>query len=603
MGILLSCQSISKSYSERPLFSDISLGIEEGQRIGLIGPNGAGKSTLMKILVGDVEPDRGEVIRRRQLRVTYVPQQEQFDDNATIVQLISQAAASMPFEQHEREAAIDSTIKKFGFADKDADVRSLSGGWRKRLALACAFAQKPELLLVDEPTNHLDLQSILWLEETLKSADFAYALVTHDRAFLENIANRIIEINPTYSQGFLSVNGKYSDFLLKREEELTAQQHLQQAIASQVRREVAWLQRGARARQTKSSARIKEAGKLMEDLSEVKQRNALATAQIEVGFDASGRKTKELFVAKEIAKAYGETQLFSKLDVKLTSNFKLGLVGRNGSGKSTLLRIIIGQLQPDAGTIKRADQLKVVWFDQNRAQLDQSLTLAQSLWPVGDMVPYRGRSLHVATWAKKFLFKTDQLHLPISYLSGGEQARILIAQLMTQTADILILDEPTNDLDVPSIELLEESLIDFPGAVVLVTHDRMMLDTVSSQILALDGTGAAAYFSDYEQLESVADQFLADKRESIKGSASKANRDTKKRSGLSTAEKRELAAMPEKIEEMEKQISKLQSEMENPKISSNYAKLQELMKEQQQKREALEALFTRWEELEARSAE
>ncbi|MGH9552249.1 MAG: ATP-binding cassette domain-containing protein, partial [Terriglobales bacterium] len=304
MGILVSCQSISKKYSQRSLFRDISFGIEDGQRIGLLGPNGSGKSTLLKILAGTTEPDTGEVVRKRQLRVAHVPQQEQFDDHTTVLQVISAAAAQQPFEDHERDASIDSTLARFKFPDKDAPVATLSGGWKKRLALACGFVQKPELLLVDEPTNHLDLQTIIWLEELFRSSNISYVLVSHDRAFLEGVSNRIIELNPTYPQGFLSVKGNYSEFLMKREEELTAQQNLEQALASQVRREIAWLQRGARARQTKSRARIKDAGKLIDELSEVKQRNVLASAQIDLGFDASGRKTKELFVAKEISKSF-----------------------------------------------------------------------------------------------------------------------------------------------------------------------------------------------------------------------------------------------------------------------------------------------------------
>jgi ATP-binding cassette subfamily F protein uup len=603
MGILVSCQSISKSYSSRALFTGISFGIEEGQKIGLIGPNGAGKSTLLKIIASMVEPDAGSVVSRRLLRVAYVPQVETFELEKTIFQLVRDSALEVPFEDYEREASIDSTLAKFKFPDREAEVQAISGGWRKKLALACALVQQPELLLMDEPTNHLDLQSVLWLESLLRGTNIAFILVSHDRAFLEEVTNRTIELNPTYPQGFISVNGPYSDFLAAKQEQLTAQQNLEQSLASKVRREIAWLQRGARARQTKSRGRIKDAGKLIEEFGEVKTRNALSNAQIEVGFDASGRKTKELLVAKGISKSFSSQKLISNLSLLLTSNFKLGLVGRNGSGKTTLLKMIVGDAEPDAGTIKRADGLKIVWFDQNRAQLDQTKTLRESLCPIGDTVNYRGRSLHVATWAQKFLFRTDQLNIQISYLSGGEQARILLANLMTKQADILILDEPTNDLDIPSLEVLEDSLVDFPGAVVLVTHDRMMLDTVSQQILALDGRGSASFFADYQQFSDNADQFIADPGEKSKAEIKAAARAAKARNGLSTAEKQELTTISEKIAEAEKVVATLQREMEDPRNASNYPKLQDLMSKRDEARQHVDAIFARWQALEARASQ
>ena len=608
MGILVSCQSISKTYSSRPLFQGISFGIEDGQKVGLIGPNGAGKSTLLKILAGAVEPDEGSVVSRRNLRPAYVSQKEDFNDEKTVLEILTETAQTLPFTDYERDAALDSTLAKINFPDENAKAGSLSGGWRKRLALACALTKQPELLLLDEPTNHLDLQGVLWLEKMLSSLQAPFVLVSHDRAFLESVTNRIIELNPTYPQGFISVNGAYSQFLVAREEQLSQQRNLEQALASKARREIAWLQRGARARQTKSRGRIKEAGKLFEELSDVKQRNAMATAQMEIGFDATGIKRKELLIAKDLEKSFGEKKLFSKLSLTLASRFKLGLVGRNGSGKSTLLRLLIGDLAADAGTIKRSEDLKIVWFDQSREQLDQSKTLSQALASSGDTVVYRGKTLHVSTWAKKFLFDTSQLHLQISYLSGGEQARILIANLMLKPADILILDEPTNDLDIASLEVLEESLMDFPGAVILVTHDRMMLDTVSDQIMAFDGNGGVRFFADYEQFESVLGEFQeeppVESRPVPRATQNKPGKaGTSQRSGLSTSEKRELDSLPDKVEKTEKEIERIQSEMHKPDVSSNYPKLQEMIKQHEAATQTLENHFKRWQELEARAGE
>jgi ABC transport system ATP-binding/permease protein len=601
MSILISCQSIGKSYSSRPLFSGITFGIEEDEKLGLIGPNGSGKSTLLKILSGIVEPDEGTVVSRKRLRVTYVPQYESFPVDQSVSTIVEQSSLLVPFEEHERAASVDSTLARIGFPDKHAKAESLSGGWRKRLALACALVQQPELLLIDEPTNHLDLEGILWLENILKTSRFSYVVVSHDRAFLEAISNRTIELNPTYPQGFISVKGAYSQFLVARSEQLNAQAHLQQALASKVRREIAWLQRGARARQTKARGRIQEAGKLIDELAEVKQRNSMNSA-MEINFDASGRKSKELIVAKAMNKSFGKRLLLSNLSFVLSPGIKLGLVGRNGSGKTTLLRLIIGELEPDAGTIKRAPELKIVWFDQNREQLDQSKTLRQSLTAESDHVLYRGRKTHIVGWSQKFLFRPDQLDMPISYMSGGEQARILIANLMLKSADILILDEPTNDLDIPSLEVLEESLEDFPGAVILVSHDRMMLDSVSTQILALDGNGGGEFFADYEQCEEAFERFLPAEESKAPPQEKKQTR-AKPRVSLSTAEKRELASLPEKIEQSEAQIAALEKEMEKPHVASNYVRLHELIDQKAVAQGDLEKLFSRWQELESKSSE
>ncbi|MBA3993945.1 MAG: ABC transporter ATP-binding protein [Cyanobacteria bacterium DS2.3.42] len=602
MGILVSCQTISKSYSSRPLFKDISFGIEDRERIGLIGPNGAGKSTLLKILAGEVEPDNGAVVSRRQLRISFLTQEQSFEPDDTVEEIVTAAAQEVEFEDYERAASVDSTLADIGFPDRNAPAVSLSGGWRKRLAIACVLAQQPELLFMDEPTNHLDLEGILWLETLLKKSSFAYVLVSHDRAFLETVANRVIELNPTYPQGFISVKGNYSLFLEAKEQQVEAQVSQQQALASKARREIAWLQRGARARQTKSRGRIKDAGELFEQLADVKQRNALTTP-VELGFDSSGRKTKELLSLKSISKSIGGRLLLSDFDLVVSPGTKLGVAGRNGSGKTTLLRIIAGDLEPDSGIVKRADELKVVWFDQSREQLDQTKTLKDSLSHQGETVMYRGRSTHIVSWAKKFLFRPDQLNMPISYLSGGEQARILIANLMLKTADILILDEPTNDLDIPSLEVLEESLEDFPGAVILVTHDRLMLDSVSKYILALNGKGKAEFFVDFEQYEQASEEFgLQEEAKPAKPpKQSKQEKPAVKvRSSLTTAESRELERLPEKIEKMEAALKVIQDDLHKPEHAANYGKLQDLMKQQEKTQKELEQLFKSWEELEAK---
>ncbi|MBX9687874.1 MAG: ABC-F family ATP-binding cassette domain-containing protein [Candidatus Obscuribacterales bacterium] len=597
MSSLLHCQKISKSYRSRPLFENLSLAIEEGERVGIVGPNGAGKSTFMKIICSQVMPDDGKLTMKKDLRISYLAQEDEFEE-LEVVDVLRNAVKELHLEEHEAENRVEKQLTQFAFTEAKQKVETLSGGWKKRLAIARELIKEPDLLLLDEPTNHLDLDGVIWLEKLLMQARFSVMLISHDRQFLENVATRIVEINPGYEEGCLSVKGSYSDFLIAREEYFVSQAHLEQALASKVRREIAWLQRGARARQTKSSARIKDAGELMENLAEIKTRNSQNT-KIDIDFDATGRKTKELVLAKGISKSLGSRLLFKNLDLTLRPGTRIGLIGANGSGKTTLLKIISDQLKPDTGTIKRADALKIVWFDQNREQLDQSLTLWKSLCPEGDSVVYRDRSIHVSTWARRFQFKPDQLHLPISYLSGGEQARILIANLMKQAADLLILDEPTNNLDLPSLEVLEESLLEFPGAVILVTHDRFMIHEVPNLILALDGNGGCKYFADYSQWENSLQEEERAAREKGKGSS---ETQKSRRSGLSTSEKKELLEIADRIELAELELAGLERQMEDPSIGSNHDRLMEMQAKVDQARAGVEKLYRRWEDLELRQA-
>ncbi len=600
MGILINCQSVSKTYSARPLFNDISFSIEDEQHLGLIGRNGSGKSTLLRILAGLVEPDKGTVVKRKNLRLVFLGQQDTFPEGQTVLQLIEAAVAELPFVQHEREASIHSITAEMGFPDLEATAQSLSGGWRKRLSIACALAQRPELLFLDEPTNHLDLQGVLWLERLLKECDFSFILVSHDRAFLENVTNRMIEINANYPEGFLSCQGNYSSFLMEREVKLAAQLNLEQSLKSQVRREIAWLQRGARARQTKARGRIQQAGKLIGELADVKERNASSTARVDLAFEASGRKTKELVSLKSVSKSFSNRQLFSNLDLLISSRLRLGLLGANGTGKTTLLKIITGKIEPDMGSVKRADNLKIVWFEQDRETLDLKKTLAQTLSPTGDTITYQGKLLHVSTWAKKFLFRLDQLHMPISYLSGGEQARLHIANLMIKPADVLILDEPTNDLDIASLEVLEESLLEFSGAVIIVTHDRMLLGSIASQILALNGKGQAEFFAGYDQFEEA--NIFSDKQPKAKRQA-KPTASPEKAISFSTKEKRELDEIADLVEQAESLVAAIESDMNKPEIASDHAELQELCQRHKAARDKMELLYRRWEELELKAAD
>ena len=606
MTPLLSAQGVSKAFSARPLFQNISLGINEGERIGVIGPNGSGKSTLMKILAGRDTPDSGVVSARRRLRIGYVAQEDDFAPESTVAQILAAALVDLPLDPTERELQITLTLTKVGFSDRDQRAAALSGGWRKRLAIAREIIRDPELLLLDEPTNHLDLEGILWLEELLNTAPFACLLVSHDRFFLERVATRLIELNKAYPEGYLSADGAYSDFLEKKEAFLDAQQQRQRALTGQVKREVDWLRRGAPARTTKAKGRIESAGNLINELAEVKFRNA-QNRSADIDFSATNRKTKELLVAKDLKKCVGPRLLFDEVNFVLTPGGRLGLLGPNGSGKTTLLKVISDALPADGGSVTRADGLRVVLFDQNREQLDRKVSLRNALSPNSDNVTFNGGSMHVTAWARRFLFHSEQMDMPVSSLSGGEQARVLIARLMLRPADLLILDEPTNDLDIPTLEVLEQSLLEFPGALVLVTHDRYLLDRVSTTLLALDGKGGAGFYADYAQWEAKQEEKTENRKQKTEEASRPSGADAqpkiqnpKSKIRLSTAEQRELQNMEATIMAAEERVSELQTRMQQPEIVADYQKLKAVMDFVAEAEQKVAALYVRWEELEAR---
>jgi ATP-binding cassette subfamily F protein uup len=596
--LLLSVDAVTKGYGARPLFDKLSFGIFEGDRAGLIGPNGSGKSTLLRILAGFEEPDGGIRSLRRGIRMGYVPQDPTFPVGANVEEVLLQTMVDVPGEEFEKLTRVGVTLGKVGFDDPEQPVEILSGGWRKRLAIARELAREPDVLLMDEPTNHLDVDGILWLEDLLQSEPLAYLVVSHDRWFLENVAGRMLELDPRYPDGILQATGTYTDFLEKRDEVLRNQAEYQTSLANKVRREVEWLRRGAKARTTKAKGRIQEANRLIAELTELRERTgAAAEARAGIDFNASDRKTKKLLVAEGLSKSFGARKIVQGLDLKLTPGTRLGLIGPNGSGKTTLLSLLDGTLEPDAGTIQQAEWLKTVRFEQNRDTLDRTATLRRALAPEGDTVLYQGRPIHVAAWAKRFLFHTDQLDTPVSRLSGGEQARILIARLMLQPADLLILDEPTNDLDIPTLEVLEESLMEFPGALVLVTHDRFLLESVSSVVLALDGRGGATFFADYTQWEAARSVAPSPKPSASKPVAAPAKpaKDAKR---LTYKEQKEWEQMEAKILETEDRLAAAQAAVEDPAVASDPKALQERCAVLEIARKDVERLYARWAQLE-----
>jgi len=596
MGVLLSVSGMGRRFGTRVLFENLSLSLAEGDRTGLIGPNGSGKTTLLEILAGNEQPDSGTRALRKQTRLAYVPQDSLFAPGDTVGSVLNAALADLPLEAEEKLAALQLMLGRAAFKDAAALASSLSGGWKKRLAIAAALISSPDVLLLDEPTNHLDLEGILWLETAIEAAR-ASLVVTHDRYFLERVATQMVEVNRVYPQGAFQVSGNYSEFLEKREDFLEAQAKQQDALATKVRREIEWLRRGPKARTGKSRARIDSAGRLIDEFSAVSARSRMGTAQID--FTASDRKTKRLIETEGIAKTLGGRRLFENLNLVLSPGVRIGLVGANGSGKTTLLKILEGSVQPDEGTIQRADQVRVVSFAQDRgAHLDPDLSLRRTLCPEGDMVIYRGRTIHVAGWAKRFLFRDDQLDMPVSRLSGGERARVMIARLMLTTADVLLLDEPTNDLDIPTLEVLEDSLLDFPGALALVSHDRYLLDRVSTMVIGLNGGNTpeeAGIFADYSQWEAFRNA-PPPERPAVKESSPATLSDEPKRK-LSYLLQREWDAMEEKILAAEQELAERQLELQS--FASDAQRVAEAYEKMQAAQRRVEELYARWAELEA----
>ena len=589
----MNAKELTKAFGSAPLFDDISFTCEEGERIGLIGPNGSGKSTLLKILAGDLLPDSGEVAFRKKARMAYVAQDSVYAPGETIRERMERALALSPIPHDEHEANLVRTLGRAGFEDFSAEATQLSGGWRKRLAIAEALALNPDVLLLDEPTNHLDLAGIEWLEQLLINSPFASIVISHDRYFLENVATAMAELNRAYPNGILRVNGNYSTFLEKKGEFLHAQSKRQEALENIVRREMEWLRRGAKARTTKSKARIDKANQLIDELSDLNARTRTATANID--FTATDRKTKRLLVLEGLRCELGGRTLLHSLDFVFTHGTRVGLVGANGSGKTTLLRLLQGLIPPAAGTVTKAEGLRIVYFDQNRP-LDPEVSLRRALAPDADSVVYRDRVIHVNAWAARFLFTQEQLGQPVGRLSGGERARVLIARLMLEPADLLLLDEPTNDLDIPTLEILEENLLEFPGALVLVTHDRYLLDRVSTVILGLDGEGGAERFASYTQWEEWLDERIDVKTKAEAAPAAASPAPAKRK--LSYMEAREYESIEARVVAAEEELARTKAALEDPAVFSDHTRILEASAAHEAAQATVDALYVRWHELE-----
>ena len=607
MSVLVSAYKISKSFGVQTLFEQLSFSVESGQKIGLIGPNGAGKSTLLQIIAKNQTADQGDLSFSNQLRVGYLEQNPQFEKAARLYETIISGTED-PYE-YENILVAQEMISRLELDQFDENIllSELSGGWKKRAALARELVKKPNLLLLDEPTNHLDLKSIMWLEDFLnKQNQLASLMVTHDRLFLQNTCDFIFDLDRRNPDGLIKFSGSYSDFVDFKEAGLDAQRNLESAKKNTLRRETEWLRRGAKARQTKQKARIERAGDLNSEVQDLKERNS--NKKIQLDFGEVGRAPKKILEAKAISKQLGGRMLFENFSFILGPKTRLGILGNNGCGKSTLIRTLLGDIPPDSGSVWLTDQMTISYFEQNKDTLNLEISVLKNICPDGDYVQVQGKPMYAKSYLSKFRFRNDQMDMPVKKLSGGEQSRLLIAKLMMNKDQVLVLDEPTNDLDIDTLNILEAALKDFEGAIILVTHDRYFMDQVSNQILAfIEDSPELISFSSFLQWQD----FQANKKP-LSQKAKLASAATGPTSGptsgavpalanakakLSYKDQRELETMEENISKAETKLAEIQAQLVLPEHRTQFAKLAELTKALEKQQSEVDALYKRWQAL------
>ncbi|MES9976179.1 MAG: ATP-binding cassette domain-containing protein [Candidatus Thiodiazotropha sp.] len=626
---LITLRRLQLSYGDRPLLDDIDLNIEKGERIALLGRNGAGKSTLMRVIQGGIVPDDGERVVSNGTRIAHLIQEVpdkiegsvfdvvadgvgQLADKIKAYHKISHQLAetgddsllsSLSKAQHELEAVegwqleqrVETVISRIGL-DADTQFSALSGGLKRRVLLAQALVMEPELLLLDEPTNHLDIEAIRWMEEFLLVYPGAILFVTHDRAFLRRIASRILELD----RGSLTDwPGDYANFLRRKQELLNAEEQANQRFDKRLAQEEVWIRQGIKARRTRNEGRVRT----LKAMRAERQKRRDQQGRVKMRIDAGERSGKLVVEVEDISYAWEEKPVVRDLSTTILRGDRVGIIGPNGSGKTTLLNLLLGELRPDTGRVKLGTQLQVAYFDQLRGQLDEESSVQDNVGGGSDKVDVGGKSKHIIGYLQDFLFTPERARSPVKALSGGERNRLLLAKLFTRPANVLVLDEPTNDLDVETLELLEELLSDYPGTLLLVSHDREFLDNAVTSCLVFEGEGRVAEyvggFSDWEA-HARARQSVESKPKGGAGVKSIPERPKKKSEKLSYKDQRELDALPQRIEVLEVRLDELQTRLADPDL---YRTQGELVAELQQQMSAvqleLDQAYERWETLES----
>ena len=596
------------AYGDLPLLDEANISIEPGERVGLIGRNGTGKSSLLSVLAGKTMLDDGQLQRMDGLTIHYVEQEPQLPDAPTLKEsLILRGKLDETTDEREKWrilAKLDENLSHFEL-NPNADPKLTSGGEKKRAALALAFTLAPQLLLLDEPTNHLDMRAIRLLEarsqDELKNQR-SLVVITHDRAFLDKVATRIVELD----RGVLrSYPGNFAAYETRKEEELAAEELERRRFDKFWAQEEVWIRKGIEARRTRNEGRVKR----LEQLRRERAARRDQMGSIRMSIDAGEKSGKIVAEVKGLSKSFGDCVIVKDLDFTLMRGDRLGLIGRNGAGKSTLIKLLLGKIQPDAGTVKLGTNIKLAYFDQLREQLDLTKTVAETISPGSDWVEIGGERKHIIAYLGDFLFPPRRANIPVSSLSGGERNRLLLARLFALPANLLVLDEPTNDLDIDSLELLEQTLAVYPGTIILVSHDRRFLDNVVTEVLAPEGDGkwreyVGGYTEWFTQRQQENDPFAAAKTEKKAEKTEKPAKNEKPRDvipqkiKLSWREARELEALPEKLEAMEKE----QASIINAMSAFDYhSKSVEDIKADKLRLEELEKSiadgWTRWEAL------
>ena len=578
---ILNIEHVSKIFGEKKIFDDVSYGIHEGDKIGIIGINGTGKTTLLKIIAGLEETDEGQVIRQNGLRVTYLPQHPEFPKESTVLGYVTQVTGDKEYEARN-------ILNKLGITDHSATISTLSGGQKKRVALAIALVNPTDVLIFDEPTNHLDNEMVIWLEDFLNKFKGVIIMVTHDRYFLDRVTNKILEISHGKLYGYEANYSKFLEMKAQREEMELATERKRQSI---LRMEIEWAKRGCRARTTKQKARLER----LEALKNGKAPIQDATVELESIGTRMGKKTVELH---HISKSYGDKVLIKDFDYIVLKNQRLGIIGPNGCGKSTLMKLIIGEIEPDEGSIEIGDTVQIGYFSQEAEEMYNNQRVIDYIKDIAEYVPTKDGRITASQMLERFLFDGNMQYTPIGKLSGGEKRRLYLCKVLMESPNVLILDEPTNDLDIPTLTILEDYLDSFNGIIITVSHDRYFLDNLVERIFAFEGNGYLKQYeggyTDYaeakQRLGDLNVQTESDKKKASTKEEWKQNRPTKLK--FSYKEQKEYETIDDDIANLEAKLETLDAEM--MANATNSAKLAELMKAKEETEAALEEKMERW---------
>ena len=598
---LVSFDRVCLAYGHLPLLDHVSLHVEPRERICLIGRNGTGKSTLLNVVGGSVPPDSGSVWTQPGLRIGRLAQDAPLQDARSVLDVVSEGLEDLGEDEWQRESRVSQVLSRLSLS-ADVNVATLSGGWRRRVLLARALVGKPDLLLLDEPTNHLDIEAMTWLETFLIDYPGTVLFVSHDRVFLQRVATRIVELD----RGRLSSwPGDYASFLRTKEDSLSNEAVQQEKFDKKLAKEEAWLRQGIKARRTRDEGRVRALLAMRSERAE--RRTQVGNVQLQV--DAGERSGQLVLESRGVSKAFGDNVVVSNATVRVIRRDRIGLIGPNGSGKTTMLRLLLGELEPDTGEIRRGANVEIAYYDQQREQLDPERTVFDTIADGHDTVTVNGQSRHVHGYLRDFLFPPERALSPVKALSGGERNRLLLARLFTRPANLLVLDEPTNDLDIETLELLEALLVDWPGTLLLVSHDRAFIDHVVTSTLVFEGEGrvreyVGGYADWLRQRHHAALVPAAQSRPSASaGSATRSTAVAARGGGKpSYKEQQELRGLPTRIETMERELEQLNAAVTAPEFYKEGADaIHKALARVEVLQQSILDAYARWDELDSRS--